>query len=57
MKLEMSTDFLHLIEPGMYGTELGEVLYEVKEEYIKDFKMRLLITVLIKSMKYCLKVL
>lgn len=38
MKLEMSTDFLHLIEPGMYGTELGEVLYEVKEEYIKDFK-------------------
>ena len=38
MKLEMSTEFLHLIEPGMYGTELGEVLYEVKEEYIKDFK-------------------
>lgn len=38
MKLEMSTEFLHLIEPGMYGTELGEALYEVKDEYIKDFK-------------------
>lgn len=38
MKLEMSTDFLHLIEPGMYGTELGEALYDVENEYIKDFK-------------------
>jgi hypothetical protein len=38
MKLEMSTDFLHLIEPGMYGTELGEALYDVEDEYIKDFK-------------------
>ena len=38
MKLEMSTEFLHLIEPGMYGTELGETLYEIKDEYIKDFK-------------------
>ena len=38
MKLEMSTKFLHLIEPGMYGAELGEALYEIKDEYIKDFK-------------------
>ena len=38
MKLEMSTDFLHLIEPGMYGPELGTALYDVDDEYIKDFK-------------------
>ena len=26
MKLEMTTNFLHLIEPGMYGTNLGDAM-------------------------------
>jgi hypothetical protein len=34
----MTTDFLHLIEPGMYGTNLGEFMYQLADEYIDDFK-------------------
>lgn len=38
MMLHMTTDFLHLIEPGMYGTNLGEFMYQLADEYIDDFK-------------------
>lgn len=38
MKLEMSTEFMHVIEPGLYGTILGEQFEECCDEYINDFK-------------------
>ena len=38
MKLEMSTNFLRMIEPGLYGTILGEQFEECNEEYTNDFK-------------------
>lgn len=38
MKLEMSTKFMHVIEPGLYGTILGEQFEECCDEYINDFK-------------------
>lgn len=38
MKLEMTTDFLRIIEPGTYGTELGDFMYQLKDEYVNDFK-------------------
>lgn len=41
MKLEMTTNFLGLVEPGLYGTELGYLLCDVEEEYTSDFKNQL----------------
>ena len=38
MKLEMTTDFLHLIEPGTYGTNLGDTMENLDENYLDDFK-------------------
>lgn len=38
MELQMSTNFLHLIEPGLYGTNLGENMYTVEDEYIENYK-------------------
>lgn len=38
MKLEMSTDFLHLIETWDVWNRAGKALYDVEDEYIKDFK-------------------
>ena len=38
MKLEMTTEFLHLIEPGMYGTNLGDTMENLDENYSDDFR-------------------
>lgn len=38
MKLEMTTNFLHLIEPGMYGTNLGNAMDNLDENYFDDFR-------------------
>lgn len=38
MKLQMTTEFLHLIEPGTYGTNLGEYMFQIEDDYIDDFK-------------------
>lgn len=41
MKLEMTTNWLKLVEPGLYGTNLGYLLCEVLEEYTTDFENQL----------------
>lgn len=38
MKLEMTTDFLYLIDPGLTNTRLGECLKAISEEHAGDFK-------------------
>lgn len=38
MTLEMTTNFLHLIEPGMYGTNLGDTMENLDENYSDDFR-------------------
>lgn len=38
MKLEMTTNFLHFIEPGMYGTNLGDAMENLGEDYFNDFR-------------------
>lgn len=38
MKLEMTTNFLHLIEPGTYGTNLGDAMENLDENYFDDFR-------------------
>ena len=38
MKLEMTTEFLHLIEPGTYGTNLGDAMENLDENYFDDFR-------------------
>ena len=38
MRLQMTTNFLPLVDPGMYGTNLGEHMYQVEDDYIDDFK-------------------
>lgn len=38
MKLEMTTDFLYLIDPGLTNTRLGECLKAISEEHTGDFK-------------------
>ena len=38
MKLEMTTNFLHLIEPGTYGTNLGDAIENLDENYFDDFR-------------------
>lgn len=37
MKLEMTTDFMRLIEPGTYGTLLGDYLNDIRDEHIDDW--------------------
>lgn len=37
MKLEMTTDFLELINPGTYGTNIGDLLDYVTDESVDDF--------------------
>ena len=37
MKLFMSTNFLHLIEPGTYGTVLGDYMNDIRDECIDDW--------------------
>lgn len=38
MRLKMNTAILPLIEVGLYGTNLGDIYYEVDSEYNEDFK-------------------
>lgn len=38
MRLKMNTDILPLIEIGLYGTNLGDIYYNVDSEYNEDFK-------------------
>jgi hypothetical protein len=37
MRLEMSTNWLHLIEPGTYQTVLGYFLDVIREEHVNDW--------------------
>ena len=37
MKLEMTTDFMRLIEPGTYGTLLGDYLNDIRDEHVDDW--------------------
>lgn len=41
MKLEMRTYWLPVINPGLYGTKLGNTYNEVAEEYTEDFRKQL----------------
>lgn len=41
MKLEMTTNWLPMIQPGIYGTVLGDIFHDVTDEYTKDFKTQL----------------
>ena len=41
MKLEMTTEWLPVIQAGLYGTSLGDMLNDINEDYITDFKNQL----------------
>lgn len=41
MILEMTTNWLPIIQPGLYGTELGDLYDGINEEYTRDFKRHL----------------
>lgn len=41
MKLHMNTSILPLIQPGLYGTRLGDTYEELEEDYNEDFKQAL----------------
>lgn len=41
MKLEMTSLWLPFIQPGLYGTSLGDIYNDVAEEYQSDFKSQL----------------
>ena len=41
MRLYMNTSILPLIQPGLYGTRLGEVYENLDDNYNKDFKQAL----------------
>ena len=43
MKLEMTTEWLPLIQPGLYGTYLGDLLNDIHEDYRTDFENQLCI--------------
>lgn len=38
MKLEMTTNWLPLLEPGLYGTRLGNVRDSIHEDYATEFE-------------------
>lgn len=38
MRLEMTTAWMPLIEPGLYGTRLGDMMDSINEVYVDDFK-------------------
>ena len=38
MRLKMNTTILPLIEIGLYGTNLGDIYYNIDSEYNEDFK-------------------
>ena len=37
MKLYMNTNYLHVIEPGTYGTVLGDYMNDIRDECIDDW--------------------
>lgn len=37
MKLEMTTNFLRIINPGTYGTLLGDFLNDIRDEHVDDW--------------------
>ena len=41
MKLHMNTNILPLIQPGLYGTRLGDAYADIEEDYNEDFKQAL----------------
>lgn len=41
MKLEMTTNWLPLVQPGLYGTWLGDMYNNIHEDYTTDFKNQL----------------
>ena len=41
MILEMTTQWLPIIQPGLYGTELGDLYDGINEEHTRDFKRQL----------------
>ena len=41
MKLHMNTSILSLVQPGLYGTRLGDTYEVLEEDYNKDFKQAL----------------
>ena len=41
MKLEMTTNWLPIIQPGLYGTWLGDMYNDIHEDYETDFKNQL----------------
>lgn len=41
MKLEMTTEWIPLIQPGLYGTYLGDLLNDINEDYRTDFENQL----------------
>ena len=41
MKLEMTTNWLPILQPGTYRTNLGDILNNVYDEYLDDFKTQL----------------
>ena len=41
MKLEMTTEWLPVIQAGLYGSLLGDMLNDINEDYITDFKNQL----------------
>ena len=38
MKLEMTTNWLNMLQPGLYGTYLGDIYNDISDEYTTDFK-------------------
>ena len=43
MKLEMTTEWTPLIQPGLYGTYLGDLLNDIHEDYETDFMNQLVL--------------
>ena len=41
MKLEMTTNWLQLLQPGLYGTWLGDTYNNIHEDYETEFKNQL----------------
>lgn len=41
MKLEMTTNWLPILQPGLYGTNLGYTFEQVQDEYLDYFKTKL----------------
>ena len=38
MRLQMTTEFMHLVEPGLYGTTLGDYSNHIMYDHLDDFR-------------------